>query len=164
MGRWLWAGILPAQLLCEPRPVLSLSKWEIYVGPGKSQQRARSSERKGLRNRCKPDPGLLLQLCAAGRDLLLPFARAAAGASAEGGTQNTLALLSCSYISFGSQLHMTAWNCFSGVTSMQVFSILKGSQQLGRMRSSDILPLTVCNNTKQFAHFVTLNLVPQGVR
>lgn len=93
MGRWLWAGILPAQLLCEPRPVLSLSKGEIYAEPGKSQQRARSSERKGLRNRCKPDPGLLLQLCAAGRDLLLPFAQAAAGALAEGGTQNTLALL-----------------------------------------------------------------------
>lgn len=158
----MWAGILPAQPpLAHPELSLCYPKGRFMRGLANL-----SSERKGLRNRCKPDPGLLFQLCAAGREGTAPLG-AAAGALAEGGIQNTLhpspALPSDSLLRQNSSFTQVNGAACSRVTSVQFFSIQKDRQQLGRTSCCDILPLNTCNNTKRFAHFVPSSLVPQGV-
>lgn len=65
-----------------------------------------------------------------------------------------------------SQLYTSAWNCFVLGFLRCSFSVSKRAVNYEVSEGqgvSDILPLDMCNNANQFACFVTLNLMPQGV-
>jgi len=128
---------------------------------------------KGPRKRCKTDTVLLLQLYAAGRDdrTRLPAVSTSCSRAfcRQQSTKNTLAPFSCSSLPFAlwldpsfTPVHETAlfWGDFDAVFQDPKGRSIMKSQAAG---VSDILPLDICNNANQFACFVTLSLMPQGV-